>query len=251
MNEQHVVRYGHFTAMQVRGGRVRGLALHLARLAAASKEMFDVDQNDDEIRDHIQRALGDTADASVRIMVCWSDDDDAPEVLTTVRPPGDMPGMQQGLLSVPYLRPLAHIKQIGGGFGQEYYGRIAKRKGYAEALLTGPDGVISEGSITNIGFFDGTTVTWPNAPALDGITMLLLEKHLPDNGIPSRRGPIHMTDVPKFKAIFVTNSRGIAPVDRIDDLAIPVDEALMKTVTGIYESITWDPIALQQTQPST
>ena len=32
--------YGHFTAMQVRGGRTRGLDLHLARLDAANREMF-------------------------------------------------------------------------------------------------------------------------------------------------------------------------------------------------------------------
>lgn len=34
--------YGHFTAMQVRGGRVRGLDLHLARLDAANRELFEL-----------------------------------------------------------------------------------------------------------------------------------------------------------------------------------------------------------------
>ena len=32
--------WGHFTAMQVRGGRVRGLGLHLARLEAAHREVY-------------------------------------------------------------------------------------------------------------------------------------------------------------------------------------------------------------------
>jgi hypothetical protein len=32
--------YGHFTAMQVRQRRVRGLGLHLDRLGAANHEMF-------------------------------------------------------------------------------------------------------------------------------------------------------------------------------------------------------------------
>lgn len=32
-----MVSYGHFTAMQVRGGRVRELAFHLVRLAAGSR----------------------------------------------------------------------------------------------------------------------------------------------------------------------------------------------------------------------
>ncbi len=34
--------YGHFTAMQIRGRKVRGLALHLARLDAANRELFGV-----------------------------------------------------------------------------------------------------------------------------------------------------------------------------------------------------------------
>ena len=32
--------WGHFTAMQVRGGRVRGLGLHLSRLEAAHREVY-------------------------------------------------------------------------------------------------------------------------------------------------------------------------------------------------------------------
>ena len=32
--------YAHFTALQVRGGKVRGLDLHLQRLRSASLELF-------------------------------------------------------------------------------------------------------------------------------------------------------------------------------------------------------------------
>jgi hypothetical protein len=35
-----LANYGHFTAMQVRDGRVRGLSLHLARLDGATQELF-------------------------------------------------------------------------------------------------------------------------------------------------------------------------------------------------------------------
>jgi len=41
---------------------------------------------------------------------------------------------------------------------------------------------------------------------------------------------------------FTTNSLGAAPVSRLDDLAIPIDTELMKTVTQAYRSIPWDPI---------
>lgn len=40
-----VSAYGHFTAMQVRNGKVRGLALHMRRLEAANREAFGVGLN--------------------------------------------------------------------------------------------------------------------------------------------------------------------------------------------------------------
>lgn len=234
--------YGHFTAMQVRGGRVRGLDLHLGRLSSANRELFDVDLDGDLVRHHVRHALGDIADASARVVVVWSDRDDAPMVLVTLRPPGGLPSTPHRVLSVPYQRPLPHLKQVGGAFGQIYHGRRAERQGYTEILLTGPDGSISEGGITNVGFFDGSAILWPNAPQLAGITMRLLESRLPQAGLATRHTAVHTADLPSFSAVFVTNSHGVAPVGQIDDLAIPIDIDLMKQLTEVYETVPWDRI---------
>ena len=48
--------YGHFTAMQVRAGCVRGLDLHLRRLDAANRELFDAGQ--DVVDRHVVVAHG-------------------------------------------------------------------------------------------------------------------------------------------------------------------------------------------------
>jgi branched-subunit amino acid aminotransferase/4-amino-4-deoxychorismate lyase len=232
--------YGHFTAMQVRDRRVRGLALHLDRLDAANREMYGSGLDGGRVRDHIRHALGtDVSDASVRVHVHWPDGEPAPSVLVIVRPAGAMPGTAWRLRSVPYQRSIAHIKHIGD-FGQSYYRRQVEREGFDEALLTAPDGTISEGAITNIGFFDGTTVSWPAAPALAGITMQLLHARLPSAGLPSRRVPIRLTDLGSFTAVFATNSRGIAPVTQIDEHTVPVDTALMARLAEVYESVAWD-----------
>ena len=153
--------YGHFTMMQVRGGRTRGLDLHLARLDAASRELF------------------------------------------------------------------------GGGLGGE---RV--RAGFDDALLVDADGIVQEGGVTNLGCYDGTEIVWPDAPMLDGITMLLIERA----DMPSRRGPVHVEDLGSYASIFVTNSLGVAAVERVDDLRIPVDHAFMKTLTHAYDSVPWDAI---------
>jgi branched-subunit amino acid aminotransferase/4-amino-4-deoxychorismate lyase len=232
--------YGHFTAMQVRNGRVRGLGLHLARLDAANREMFGTGLDTGAVLGWIRHALGEqTHDASVRVYVYEAPG--GPAVMVTVRPPGTMaPGLWR-LQTVPYQRSLAHIKHIGD-FGQGYFGRLAKRNGFDEALLTGPDGIVCEGSITNIGFSDGTGVLWPAGPALAGITMQILERALAERGVPSRRAPVRVSDLGAFAGAFVTNSHGIAPIGQVDELTLPVDSALMSALTQAYESAGWDQI---------
>jgi branched-subunit amino acid aminotransferase/4-amino-4-deoxychorismate lyase len=236
-----LVNYGHLTVMEVRGRKARGLELHLARLAVANQELYGAGLDGDRVRDAIRHALGDIDDASVRVTVFWPETDEAPSIMVIVRPPAEMPGAPQSLQSVRYQRPLAHIKHVGT-FGQIHYGLLAERGGFDDALLTGPDGVISEGAIANIGFFDGTGVIWPDAPALHGITMQLLEPRLAGGGLSSRRGTVRLSDLPSFAAAFVTNSRGVAPVGRVDDLPLPVDDDLMTTLAHVYESVPWDPI---------
>ena len=232
--------YGHFTAMQVRGGRVRGLDRHLARLDAGNREVFGTGIDAAAVRDHIRHALGDDiSDASVR--VCMQEADGSPSTMVTVRPPGGMPGGPWKLRSVAYQRSLAHIKHTGD-FGQRYYQRLAHASGFDEALLTGPDAIISEGSITNIGFFDGAGVIWPASPALAGITMQLLVPALAEHGLSSRRAHVRLAELSSFAAVFVTNARGIAPVGLVDDVRLPVDAGFIGRLADVYESLGWDSI---------
>jgi branched-subunit amino acid aminotransferase/4-amino-4-deoxychorismate lyase len=235
-----VQSYGHFTAMQVRDRRVRGLDFHLARLSAACVEMFGAEPGADLIRDHVRHAIRDTPDASVRTMISWPEEDDAATILVTVRPPAELAPGPHSLQTAPYQRPLPHIKQVGGGFGQDYYGRLARRNGYTGVLLTGLDGVLSEAATANVGFSDGTGVVWPDAPALAGITMQVLEAQLADAGLTSRHTSIRLADLPSFASMFISSSRGVAPVGRVDDVALPVDDAFMKTLAHVYESAPQD-----------
>jgi branched-subunit amino acid aminotransferase/4-amino-4-deoxychorismate lyase len=233
--------YGHFTAMQVRDRRVRGIGLHMRRLDAANRELFGAGLDAAQVRSSISRALGEgVQDASVRVMVTESPGR-PPHVTVTVRGPAVMQPGSWKLRSVPYQRAVAHIKRLGD-FGQAYYQRAVQAAGFDEALLTGPDGVISEGSITNVGCYDGTTVTWPAAPVLDGTTMQLLESRLGRHGLASRRGHVRLSGLGAFAAVFVANARGIAPVCQIDDVAIPVDQRLMATLHEALDSAGWDDI---------
>jgi branched-subunit amino acid aminotransferase/4-amino-4-deoxychorismate lyase len=167
---------------------------------------------------------------------------DGVSVIVTVRPPASPQDGPLDVRSVPYQRPLAHLKQVGGGFGQTYYRKVAEREGFDEILLTGPDGVLVEGGITNVGCFDGSGVVWPSAPCLSGITMQLLEPRLGDAGLASRRATVRLADVGRYETVFVTNSHGVVPIARVDNVTVPVDAAFMKTLDEVYESVPWDRI---------
>ncbi|NUK59106.1 aminotransferase class IV family protein [Streptomyces lunaelactis] len=228
--------YGHFTAMQVRDGRVRGLALHLGRLDASARELFGQGVDGERVREYIRGALdaAEVRDASVRVNVYWPDGDERATLMVTVRPPQTMAEGPKSLMSVPFVREVPHIKHLGS-FGQNHYLTLAGRAGFDEALLTAPDGLVTEGAITNIAFWDGSSVVWPDAPSLLGMTMALLEPRLP-----SVRRRVTLADLPSYEAAFITNSQGFAPVRRIDDVEYAVDEELMRTVTAAYDAVGWD-----------
>jgi hypothetical protein len=132
-------------------------------------------------------------DASVRVSVFQPDGDERPSVMVVMRPPGEPPVVPQRLATVAYERPVAHIKHAGT-FGQIWHGRQPGGPASNDALLTGPGGVTAEGAITNIGFYDGTAVTWPGAPALAGITMQLVAAALAGRGTLSRHGTVRLAD---------------------------------------------------------
>ncbi|MFE9723405.1 aminotransferase class IV family protein [Streptomyces sp. NPDC005794] len=228
--------YGHFTAMQVRDRTVRGLALHLDRLDSANRELFGLPLDGERVRALIGHALDSTRarDASVRVHGFLPPDSTATVPMVTVREPVRMDGAPKSLMSVPFARSVPHIKRPGE-FGQTYYGQQARRAGFDEALLTSPGGMVTEGAITNIGFWDGTSVVWPDAPALTGITMALLESGLARTGRPSVRRGVTLDGLGAYRAAFVTNSQGIAPVHRIDDTPFDVDENLMGLLGQVYE----------------
>ncbi|WP_327118881.1 aminotransferase class IV family protein [Streptomyces sp. NBC_01341] len=235
--------YGHFTAMQVRDRTVRGLDLHLERLDSANRELFGPPLPGHRVRELIGHALDSTGtrDASVRVHGFMPPGSTETVTMVAVRGPAGMTREPRRLMSVPYARSVPHIKRPGE-FGQTYYRELAGRSGFDEALLTLPGGVVTEGSITNIGFWDGTSVVWPDAPALTGITMALLEDGLARADRPSVRRPVTLDGLGAYRAAFLSNAQGIAPVRRIDGTPFAVDEDLMKQIGQVYEDAPRDAV---------
>jgi branched-subunit amino acid aminotransferase/4-amino-4-deoxychorismate lyase len=240
-----VTTYGHFTAMQVRDRRTRGIELHLARLRQATHELFGNELDGSLVRRSIRLALGDDIeDASVRVYVVHHEPE--PSVIVTARSPVEAPRSEQ-VRSVLYQRPLAHLKhlggfRIGGLDAQSYFRQRVQAAGFDEALFTDAAGTIAEAAIANVGFVAGYTIVWPDAPALAGITMQLAQQALTRAGKPWHRARVRLPDLPSFDGAFLTNSHGIWPVTAIDDRQFAIDERWFAPLSRAYDSVEWDEI---------
>jgi branched-subunit amino acid aminotransferase/4-amino-4-deoxychorismate lyase len=226
---------GHFTAMQVRARAVRGLDLHLRRLETANDQMFGIGLDRERVRELIRGALGDTDDASVRVYVRRLDDSSEPEIVVTVRPPGGIDSPQR-LRSVDYLRPTPHLKHLATEQGE--CRRIAREAGFDDALLTKGFDIVAEAAIANVGFFEGPSLLWPEAPVLRGITMQLLDGAIPN----TTTRVVRLRDVAAFDGALVCNARGIAMVSAIDETPLADASARIEQVRNAYETIAWDRI---------
>lgn len=229
--------YGHFTAMQVRDGGTRGIELHLRRLRDANREAFGAGLDGDRVRALIRHALAGTRDASVRVYLYEGEGE--PVTVVTVKGPAEMTSPQR-LRTVRYQRPQPHIKHVVTEQG--FHRRGARAEGFDDALLVGPDGLVAETTLANIGFFDGETVLWPDAPMLHGIAMQLLERELAAQGAPARRAAVRPGDIAALDGAFVSSARGIGVVTAVDDLRLPAEPKGMRVLAETWALLPWDRI---------
>jgi branched-subunit amino acid aminotransferase/4-amino-4-deoxychorismate lyase len=238
-------QYGHFTSMQVRGGAVRGLALHLARLADANEEFYgyrmDVDA-EHRLLGLVRHALGGEADASVRVaFVPPAEPDLPPDVLVSVTDPvPDTPGPPLRVRTDGYRRDWPEHKHAAT-MGLTYAVRRARRAGYDDALFVGPDNRVSEGTTWNVALHDGDQIIWPQAPMLKGVTMVLLQLALSMNGTPWTVRPVDAVELPLLTAAAAVNSICPAqPIAGIDGVPFTEPDKLTGLLRDAWESVPFD-----------
>jgi 4-amino-4-deoxychorismate lyase len=239
------LNYGHYTSMQVRDRRVRGLALHLARLADGAEELFGHRigvAEEHRLLALIRHALGDAPDASVRVsFVLGADEQAPPDVLVSVTEPApDAPRPPLRVQAVPYERDLPEHKHRAT-MGLIHRRREARLAGFDDALLLGHDGLVREGTSWNVAFWDGTQVVWPVAPMLKGVSMVLLQIAMTMNGTPWSLRPVGAGELGGFAAAAAVNSHGPAqPIASIDELPLKDDGGLTATLREAWATVPWD-----------
>jgi branched-subunit amino acid aminotransferase/4-amino-4-deoxychorismate lyase len=236
--------YAHFTAVQVRNSQIRGLDLHLQRLRVASVELFGRALPDDLVRSRLRAALEvGSADLSLTATVyspagefTVAGDDVEPEVLVRTGPAASGPRGPLALALVEYERVLPGVKHVGE-VAKTYYLRQAVGQGFDDAAFVDRNGRLSEGSIWNLAFWDGTAVVWPKAEMLDGTMMGVVRRQLHRLGVPQRIQEVTRDDLPSLAGAVVMNSwtPGV-PVHQIGSVPLPEATSFLDVLHRAYQA---------------
>lgn len=206
--------YAHFTAMQVRAGKVRGLDLHLKRLRDASMAMFGRALTDEEIQNHLRCALelAQEGDLSMTATVYssageFTAEDDQQPLNMLVRTSAASHGPQGPLRLdvVQFERVVPEIKHVGE-IAKTWFLRQAVEKGFDDAAFVDAKGRLSEATIWNLAFWDGRCVVWPRAEMLLGTTMAMVMRQLERMGVSQRYEDIRVDALKSLQGAVVMNS---------------------------------------------
>lgn len=205
--------FAHFTAMQVRDCKIKGLDLHLDRLRKASLELFGRAPSAEKLRFHIKTAVEEGEEDQSLTVTVFSPNgeftansmDVEPAVLIRTGAPSDGPKGPLRLSTVNYERPLATIKHVGE-VGKTYYLHQAIRQGFDDAAFVDSHGCLSEATIWNLVFWDDGTVIWPRATMLKGTMMGIIQRQLERLDIPQRLEAITFERLGELSGAAVMNS---------------------------------------------
>ncbi|QJB30964.1 aminotransferase class IV [Chitinophaga oryzae] len=242
------LQYGHFTAMQVRSRKVKGLRLHLERLARSSNQLFGCQVPEQHLLDCLHHITQEQEDCSLRLNVFTTAfgqtiirEKDL-YVLITKTPAVEPATQPLKVKSAPFKRLLPEIKYGGIVSGILAYRRQAMAAGFDDVLYVDEQQHISEGSIWNVGFYDGQSIVLPATPALPGIMVQLLSDSLWGNGVAVVHRNISLTQLYEYKNAFYTNSvnhRGM--ITQIDQQVFDhSQETLADILERAYEAVPWD-----------
>ncbi|GAB2871309.1 aminotransferase class IV family protein [Streptomyces mayteni] len=233
------------TAAQVRGGRIRGLDLHLARLRAASEELFGRALPDERVRELPRAALAAGPEDVSLVATVYSSAGEFTaaggelDVLVRTGPATGGPAGPLALAAVEHERTLPGLKHVGE-VAKTYLLRRAVADGFDDAAFLDRRGRIGEATIWNLAFWDGEAVVWPAAEVLGGVTMGVVRRQLDRAGVAQWEREITTGDLPALRGAVVMNSwtPGV-PVRRIGATELP---AAPEFVDALHRAYAAEPL---------
>lgn len=244
-----LTNYGAYTSLPVHGVAARGLDLHLQRLEGAAVELFGEPVGEDRLRHLMRQAAANRDECWLRVSLFarevgprTPDWRGRPQVMTAVFPPPPPIATSLRLAAQVYARETPHLKHAAT-FGLIRARRQARSSGFDDAVFVGVDGVVTEGSLWNIGFWDGEQVVWPRAARLAGVGQALLRRGLPAVGLADVERPVGLLDLAGLRGAFICNSATPAcPVTAVGDHLFETPAELVQQLHAAWAANPLQPI---------
>jgi branched-subunit amino acid aminotransferase/4-amino-4-deoxychorismate lyase len=105
-----------------------------------------------------------------------------PDIMVSVSPPDEPQTSALRVRCADYERETPKVKHLAT-YGLLREVRAARTAGFDDVIFVDRTGLVSEGSTWNVCFHDGHQWVWPDAPALRGVTMQLLQTAMREGGV--------------------------------------------------------------------
>ena len=144
----------------------------------------------------------------------------------------------KGVSAITYQgeRQFVHAKTLNMLMSYLAY-KKSKSLGAYDAILVDRDGLIREGTRTNLFYTDGQTIyTTPKEYVLDGVTRKMVIGALNKHGLQVIEKTLYQNELAKYQGYFFTStSSNILPITKIDDASFLIPEIVKKAIK-IYDS---------------
>jgi branched-subunit amino acid aminotransferase/4-amino-4-deoxychorismate lyase len=223
-----------FETLRVYGGRPFRLAEHLDRLAASVERLRFAAPDRGELTALVELVLGagGLADAVLRLFHTPGPSNAAPMSVALVAPlPGwldDARERGQRLVAlafprraVPWLLPGTKSVSYATHVAAE---QEARRRGADDAVLVAEEGIVLEGTVTNVWWRERSTLVTPSLELgiLAGETRAALLELAPEYGYAVETGEYPLERLRRADEIFTSSSvREVMPVVALDGVAVP------------------------------
>lgn len=117
--------------------------------------------------------------------------------------------------------------------------KVLRETGSYEALLVNQHGYVTEGSKSNFFVIDGTSIVTPPAhEVLEGITRKYVIDLCKSEGIPIRETSLHITEFPRFDALFITGtSPKVLPVHSVAHFRFDATHSFLQILMKVYDKL--------------
>ncbi|MEE4356354.1 MAG: aminotransferase class IV [Desulfococcaceae bacterium] len=183
-----------------------------------------IEKKDGEIREEIRVLTEKNGENYINVKLVWARQGGRENFLTCFIP-SDYPGPEvyaRGIRTILYPgeREYPNIKTLKDSFKTKVKGELEKAGAY-EALLTDPQGYISEGSRSNIFFLIKKEICTPPAgTVLLGVTRQHVLEICKQQGLHLRERSLHISELADTDGAFITGtSVDVMPVSHIDDFS--------------------------------